>query len=308
MDIERKVMRSLKTLFAACCVLLFTSCSGMPRTSNFERVVAFGDSFTDQGNYAAVAESLGAQQAGRFTTNPDRMWIEHMATALGLSITARAQGGQNYAEGFARNLLAAPPQPGLSQTPVVQQVQMFLKTNKPTIRDLIVINGGGNDILIAAQIQAGVTPLDQAAQDFVATLTLLRNAGAERIFVVRTPNLGIAPVGGSGAGGAKNPLTVLVNYYNTRVQQAIEAAKLPVVMIDAYSFIDQLFNEPHKFGIKDVKTPACSNGDFASFACTRAQQLPDASTQLLMADKIHLAGRAQQLLGEYAADVVKRAR
>jgi outer membrane lipase/esterase len=273
-------------------------------SQRFERVVAFGDSLTDQGNYKLVSDSLGVPDAGRFTTNPDAMWVEQVALRFDLRIQARAAAGTNYAEGFARNKLAAPPQPGLSQTPVDQQVTAFLARDRFTNRDLVLINGGGNDVLLAALGGTGTASLEQAAKDFVATLTQVVNAGASNVFVLSTPNLGIAPVGGSGAGGAANPLTQLVSYYNSKVRHEVQSAKLSVSFVDANGFIDSMFYSPAKFGFTDVITPGCSNGDFTAFACGRSAQQPEASTKFLMADKIHLAGRAQRLLGDYVADVI----
>jgi outer membrane lipase/esterase len=275
--------------------------SPKPIAPSFGRVIAFGDSLTDQGNYKAVAQSLGVEGAGRFTTNPDLMWVEHTAAYFNLAIKARAEGGTNYAEGFARNTLPAPPQPGLSQTPVAEQVSRFLAADKFGAKDLVLINGGGNDVLIAALTNAGTAPLDVAATDFASVIGKLKAAGAVHVYVLRTPDIGVAPVGGSGAGGDQNPLTQLVGHYNAKVVQEISRANLAVRYIDTYSFIRDLFYNPARYGLSDVKTPGCSNGDFASFACPRSQQVPAASSQYLMADKIHLAGKAQQLMGQFVA-------
>jgi outer membrane lipase/esterase len=280
---------------------------GSGSSTRFDRVIAFGDSLTDQGNYKAVAQSLGAQDAGRFTTNPDLMWVEHTAAYYKLSIKARAEGGTNYAEGFARNVLPAPEQPGLSQTPVAEQVNQFLAKGKFGANDLVLINGGGNDILIAALTNAGTVPLDTAAADFAGIIQKIKLAGAVNVYVLRTPDLGVAPVGGSGAGGDQNPLTLLVQHYNNKVAQEIHKAGLTVNYIDSYSFVRDMFYKPTNYGLTDVTTPGCNNGDFASFACSRSQQIPAASTQYLMADKIHLAGKAQQLLGEFVAKSIDSA-
>ena len=104
---------------------LFLGCAddSEPRVS---RLIAFGGSFADQGNYRPVAEAAGVPDAGRFTTDPDPMWIVHVATRLGVRILPSIDGGTNYAEGFARNALPAPPRPGLSQTSIAEQARRFV--------------------------------------------------------------------------------------------------------------------------------------------------------------------------------------
>ena len=296
----------LRAASLAACLLGLGCASDRPApTATPARLVAFGDSFTDQGAYADVAASLGAADAGRFTTNPDPMWIEHVARELGLEIRSSAAGGTNHAEGFARNALPAPAQPGLSQTPIAEQVERFLAAGGFVPGDAVLINGGGNDVLLAAQAGGDLAALDAAADAFAATVERLLEAGADEVHVLSTPDIGTAPVGGSGAGGADNPLTRLVTHYNGAVRErlaprlASDGARLQ--LIDATGFLGDLFERPADHGLADVTTPACTNGEFAAFACGPGTQLDGASEDFLFADAIHLAGRPQRLLGEFVA-------
>ena len=309
-------MRSITRLALACALCLQTlGCAGdgeAPATGaspDPARLVAFGDSFTDQGNYAEAAAALGVADAGRFTTNPDPMWIEHVARRFGLEIRASAAGGTNHAEGFARNALPAPPQPGLSQTPIADQVERFLAADGFRDGDAVLINGGGNDVLLAAQAGGDTASLDAAADAFAATVARLLDAGAPEVHVLATPDLGIAPVGGSGAGGADNPLTRLVAHYDAAVRERLagrlEADADRLFVIDTAGFVTGLFESPAANGLRDVTTPACTNGDFAAFACGPDVQREGASEDFLVADAIHLAGRPQRLLGEFVADEMR---
>src|SRR5688572_10524386 len=62
----------------------------------FTGIVSFGDSLTDGGNYAPFIPG-----ANSFTTNPDPVWTEVLASMLGLTQTPFTAGGTNYAWGGA---------------------------------------------------------------------------------------------------------------------------------------------------------------------------------------------------------------
>jgi outer membrane lipase/esterase len=271
------------------------------------RLFVFGDSFSDIGAYAAVSKAAGVEEGGRFTTNPDPMWIEYVAHGLGLTLTSRALGGTNYAEGFARVALPSPPIEGLGQRCARDQVEAMLgEYGQPKPDDVVVINAGGNDVLLAALAGGAVEPLVEAAAAFAAILKRLSGAGARNIFVVATPNLGSAPVGGSGRDGEANPLTLLVRRYNDEVRRQVDAAGLRVHTYDAFAFIDQMFYQPGDFGLTNVIDQACPGAEFAAFLCPRAQQDPRHAT-MLMADRIHLAGTPQRHLGkDFARFLVAR--
>lgn len=301
----RRMVLSLSLGLAACA----SNDDGNPPVA---RLIAFGDSFTDQGNYRSVADAAGVPDAGRFTTNPDPMWIEHVASRLGVDIRPSADGGTNYAEGFARNALPAPAQPGLSQRPIRDQIERFIANDGFAAGDVVLINGGGNDVLLALQAGGEPAPLDQAARDFADGIGTLVDAGAPEIYLLRTPDIGLAPVGGSGTGGAANPLSRLVAHYNEAVERELDSllqrSEDTIRVLDPGEIITTMFNSPESFGLVDVVTPACTNGDFAAFACGPSSQLPGASESYFVADQIHLAGRAQRVLGDYLADRINRER
>jgi phospholipase/lecithinase/hemolysin len=47
--------------------------------TRFSRLVAFGDSFVDTGTFTAITARHGATWPARSGTNPEPMWIEHVA-------------------------------------------------------------------------------------------------------------------------------------------------------------------------------------------------------------------------------------
>jgi len=134
-------------------------------------ITVFGDSLSDVGTYAAAARDAGgAAHPGKFTVNPDAVWVEHIAAFYGLQITpqraltldkeaslgatdatgtATVLGGNGRAEGGAR-IARRPSQSGIGNNalvaPVREQVQTYLAQNGTfAAGELVVIGGGGND-------------------------------------------------------------------------------------------------------------------------------------------------------------------
>jgi phospholipase/lecithinase/hemolysin len=142
------------------------------------QVVSFGDSLSDVGTYAPVIQaSFGG---GRFTTNPGEVWTQKVAEYYGDTLTAAylggfgepltAAGGLGYAqggsdvvnvegEGWAPNYAAA------TTVPVVTQVQNYLSAHTSfNSNQLVLINGGANDIFQFADGTGNLTALGAALQ------------------------------------------------------------------------------------------------------------------------------------------------
>jgi phospholipase/lecithinase/hemolysin len=176
-----------------------TSPSGAPSTrGTFTAVVSFGDSLSDVGTYAPATSATGNGQppyiGGRFTTNggstgsDGTVWVENLATALGLLVTPAEVGfnGQSvkcpaaatpalagtctaYGQGGARvtnpNGIGHDPVTGggALTVPLVTQIDNHLtRFTRFQASDLILVYGGNNDVFVqfgtfaaaAAAIQA----------------------------------------------------------------------------------------------------------------------------------------------------------
>ncbi|HSN34467.1 MAG TPA: SGNH/GDSL hydrolase family protein [Ideonella sp.] len=175
--------------------------SGAPTTKgSFAAVVVFGDSVSDAGTYAPATGQPPI--GGRFTTNTDapattKVWVENLATALGLGLTPAVVGfaGQSvacpaaatgpaaaatctdYAQGGA---MVTDPNGighdgGALTVPIVTQIDNHLArfgSFKDT--DLVFVEAGLNDVFtqiaifagkagqIQANAQAGKITADQA--------------------------------------------------------------------------------------------------------------------------------------------------
>jgi outer membrane lipase/esterase len=274
--------------------------------SDINRIIVFGDSFMDSGNYRSFAEARGVRNGGRFSTNPDPMWIEHVAQGLGLELRPSADGGTNHAEGFSMVALPAPPVPGLETMPltckpVQQQVRDFIVTHNFQSSDLIVLNGGGNDVLASVMTGSGLPSLQAAARALAETVQLIAQSGGSHIAIPETPDLGTTPIGGSGKGDDQNPVSQAVQAFNTQVTQALEAMNLRSFIIPSFDFTRQMFRQPQQFGFLETQTPVYADSGLAAFLFDdTAQVTKQASETHLFADMIHLSGKGHRLYGAHA--------
>ena len=204
------MIRQRSALWALLGSVLLAACGGddvtVPGTTpptgaptakgNFTSLVSFGDSLSDQGSYAPATSLSGNGQApflgGKFTVNLDHnggtIWVENLATTLGLAVfpaemgfagqsvkcpvkfvvpaaaalcTSYGQGGSRVTNpaGIGNNGGA-----GALTVPMVKQIDNHLAAfgGKFNATDLIVVWGGNNDVFVqfgafgaaAAAIQA----------------------------------------------------------------------------------------------------------------------------------------------------------
>lgn len=250
--------------------------------SPYDRVVVFGDSISDGGAYADRAP----QRAGKFTTNPDPVWVERIAAGLGLELKPRAAGGTNYAEGGARVAVARPNAPGdLSRTPVVNQIDAFLAGGGFAKGDLVIIQGGGNDVFSTQTNGPSFTPtdlavLDQAARDLAGQIQRIAAAGETTIVTTSVPRFEV---------------------FNRSYRDALALAGPNVLYIDIAGLIAEIETHPAEFGIVNVTDRACRGRAAESFTCLPADYVtPDANRTYLFADGVHFTG----VVHEIEADAV----
>lgn len=194
--------------------------SGAPTTkASFAALVSFGDSLSDVGAYAPATSLAGNGSApylgGKFTTNLDggaaKVWVENLATALGLSVTpaevgfagssvkcpvaltlpAAAGTCTGYGQGGSR---VTDPNgighaSGALTVPVVTQIANHLaRFGSFKDSDLVIVFAGNNDVFAqfgaftaaATQVQtdaaAGRITAEQASQRLFHAQTLAEEA------------------------------------------------------------------------------------------------------------------------------------
>src|SRR3954464_5711041 len=141
--------------------------------AGFEHLVVFGDSLSDTGN------------AGRFSNGP--VWVEYLADRLGLTLSPSQRGGSNFAVGGAR----LDPRSGPHS--LRAQVVEFLRMPKPSGRMLVIVYGGGNDLLAVVGHPHAPLMMDAAVSALQGMVADLIAHGTTDILVPNLPDVGITP-------------------------------------------------------------------------------------------------------------------
>jgi len=249
--------------------------------TGYDRIVVFGDSISDSGNYADKAPA----GAGKFTTNPDDVWVEVIAKDLALELKPHAVGGSNYAEGGARVALQRPDAPGeLTRRPITEQVADFMANDGRLTKDsLVIIQGGGNDVF-ATKFNGPVdTPADLevlrvAAEGLADQVGKLIDAGAGTVVTTSVPKF---------------------DHYNARYDAALASRGLNVLYVDLAGLIGEIETNPSEFGIVNITDKACKGMALESFTCLPQNYVsPDANRTYLYADGAHFTGVVHEIEGD----------
>lgn len=275
--------KSLLGTILALAAWLPASVTALPYTNMF----VFGDSLADTGNNAFVLDNVLAPglppgtlrtptpvpapsfipdypyASNRYSNGP--LWTEYFAASLGLSSTASFIGGTNLAFGGARSGPAGSTFP----FSLLDQVSMFLSGTggfAPS-NALYIVQGGGNDARDAfATAASGADPnpiISGYALNISSIITTLESAGAQNILLWNIPDIGKTPaiqsLGSASAGLASNLAMAMNGAVDTLL-----GAHAGLHRFDAFSLVDQIFNDPAAFGLADA-TSACAT-DLACIA------------------------------------------
>lgn len=231
-------------------------------TPAFDAIYVFGDSYCDVGNiYAAT---LGATPLsppyyqGRFSNGP--IWVEHVASSLGLTMRPALAGGTDYAFGGA---WATAPQVTAAGTipDVPQQVALYLSQHggKADPKALYILEGGGNDIV--GNLATGISP-GQLGFEIATAISegelLLRRAGARHFLVPNLLNVGLLPAAAANPAFASQA-SVATNQSLDKllgIEGFIEGIRIQ--RIDVYSLFAAIGTDKNHFGFSNIVTP-CLN-------------------------------------------------
>jgi phospholipase/lecithinase/hemolysin len=217
----------------------------------FDNMVIFGDSLSDTGN------------AGRFSNGP--VWVEHLATKLGVALRPSQAGGYNFAVGGAR----LDPQSGPSN--LRAQADLFLRKPPPSGHVLYIVSGGGNDILGAIGRPDARVRVDTAAASLRSIVADLVARGAKDILVPNLPDVGMTPGVRAFGDAAIRLARVMSDDFNDAADRALAETirsaprDLRLYRVDVHALAERVRSDPVKSGFQDVTTPCNSLPNCAGY-------------------------------------------
>lgn len=235
-----------------------------PAQAQYTDMYVFGDSLSDTGNIAFNFGGLFPPPPyfnGRFSDGP--IWIDHLATGLGLPDGAKASlaGGNNYAFGGARTGTDLSP-PGL----LAQFGGLYAPTHPVADPNaLYVVVGGGNDMRDARTDFPGSSVSDgvgrqnaavQAAANLTAVVGGLAQLGARHFLLANLPDLGRTPEAvGDGVVAASSDATERFNAEINLLAIIGTNAGLDIMLLDLNGIAAGIVANPGAFGITNTTLP-----------------------------------------------------
>jgi phospholipase/lecithinase/hemolysin len=277
--------------------------------SAFSRVVAFGDSLSDNGNFFARIDGLAPAepyQNGRFSDGP--VAVEVLAQQLGVPLEDHAMGG---ALTGMDNLFQS-YYPTFAQTGMAAQVSQFLlhktiNAEQVDSQALYFLWGGSNDI------QKSINERPLAALSSVVTLgvgnllrevTSLYQAGARDFLVPLMPDLGTTYYGTSGL-VPDFLLTSISTTFNNDLRARLDALALANQDINITIFDTPSFAATVRADIAAAGgnvTGVCWTGSYTGKLAWAP--LCEDSSKFFLFDSVHPTGYVHQLMGSAMASSV----
>jgi len=284
---------------------------GSAAAKQFDNVIVFGDSLSDNGNLSYAEELPFAPT--RFTTNPGLESVEHLANYYGITLQPSILGGTDFAFGGAGLINNAPGTPSTVPT-LPMQLQMYLSANggKADPNALYTMWGGANDVFYNVyQYQIGAITQDQlqanlqaAAQTELGLIAQLGQAGAKRVMVFNLPDIGQTPESVAQGPDAIAQGTGLSIIYNSALNAGLAKTGIDIIPVDTFGLLDEIIADPSRYGFTDVTDAACGLTS-SSLACGPEGSglpytyAPGTDQTWLFADGVHPTTAAQAILGQY---------
>jgi outer membrane lipase/esterase len=237
----------------------------------FERLVVIGDSLSDIGN------------AGRFSNGP--VWVEELASRLGLALAPSRSGGFNFAVGGARL------DPTSGPHSLRAQADHLLGMAWPSGRTLHIVYGGGNDLFAAIGREEGRRMVEGAVSSLRSIVADLVRRGATDILVPNLPDVGITPEVRAQGSAAMDDARRLTEHFNRASAVALaelangRSRPFKLYRLDTFALAEVVRRNPSSFGFVDIRTPCNGSG-----RCEGS----------LFWDRIHPTTQAHSRLGEAA--------
>jgi phospholipase/lecithinase/hemolysin len=249
--------------------------------SNFDTLVVFGDSLSDNGNLYKIDSTAVPSQSyykGRFSNG--RVWAEYLAEEdfLDCSLEDKAYGGATT--------------DGSSPPGLISQVRDY--TGSATLEDntLFAVWIGANDFL------EGSDDYEASAANIRTALDALATFGAEHLLIINLPDLGSTPryLGKPEEDGARR----LSQGFNAELAAVIDAFKdanpeVNVYEFDVDAFLQAVANDPAGYGFTNA-TQVCPSFKIADNF--------DNSKGYVFWDKIHPTTEAHRVIADQILSIL----
>lgn len=296
------------------------------QAQQFTNFHVFGDSLSDAGTY--IVDINGTPTSARFTVNPYPVWDMLVGSHFGITVspymnvdtlnsTTTVLGGNNYAQGgacvnsgFSATLCPVYQYNTLGET---QQIATYLAATggRADPNALYSTWAGANNVFGAVELMIGgsitraeaIASVGLAAQDQVANVRTLSQAGARFIIVPNLPNIAITPI--TNVVGEVGFFRDSVNLYNSNLAAGLAGlGGSNIIFVDIYSVLNEVYSDPRRYGIVNVKDPACQQ--FFSITCTTATlNAPNSQWDYLFADVVHPTPQGHELLSDYIISILE---
>jgi phospholipase/lecithinase/hemolysin len=310
------------TLLALGPLVAFAESADAPSKPQFEKVVVFGDSLSDPGNFFVLTGQYTVRPfapipsapyaIGGFHFTDGQTWVEDLSRDL------RSPSGAgpalrvphlytNYAFGGARARAAA----GSAVPDLSAQVSRYFAdwAGAADSHSLYVIWLGANDLRDAVEALAsdpsGATSVGmlQAAVGSVAqSVVTLWSAGARTFLIPNEPNLAVTPALAAQPPQVQAAAAQLSAAYNAGLAQALAglAAQLPettFVRLDVFTLLNSMLAAPKLYGFTNTTQPCLTFGVVAGAICP-------APRDYVFWDAIHPTAAVHRVLANMAAGVL----
>jgi phospholipase/lecithinase/hemolysin len=314
-----KGMRVYRHLASVAIFGLLYLVSSIPASATaFSGIYAFGDSLSDTGNIylgsGGTTPVSPPYSNGRFTNG--NVWVQDLSASLGLgAVTPSLAGGNDYAFGGAQTgTTLAHTQ---NSTDLLNQLTAFNSTvAHPQSDALYTLWIGANDLNALFGALAAGTPLNigtdlsQAIGNVGSFVSGLAAAGMQNLLVLNVPDLSKTPDARALANSTATPAATLATIQQvTQQYNAALAATLAnlaatdgfaLTQIDTYRLLDQVGQNPGKYGLNNVTDP-CWTGNLTDPNSGTVCSQPD---KYLFWDGEHPTAAGHQILANYARSVM----
>ncbi len=248
--------------------------AGDGSTYTASKLVVFGDRLADNGNTAALEQSLGQapgstsapySSTGNFTDGPK--WTTDLAQILGATAPSQQE---NFAfENATGRPLGVPDPfaPNASKTNLgtfAGQIQQFQKQDGSfTSSDVVSVTFGGNDISLPSN-ESPAQGITDSVHAIISGLGQLADLGAKHFLVSNLPDISIAPLFSdpgflAATGATAAQFQGLVGEFNTELAAGLKSFQastgLDVKTLDLNKLFQGIVNDPFAYGFTNITQP-----------------------------------------------------